>query len=450
MVDRRYDLVVVGTGVASAVASRCRAAGWSVAVVDSRPFGGTCALRGCNPKKVLVSAAEAVHAARNMAGRGVRARELTIDWSELMQFKRTFTDPVPERTEQGWRKAGVDLFHGRARFVGPTTLAVKDDRLVGRRVLIAAGSMPAPMRFTGSEHLTTSEQFLDLDTLPPRLVFVGGGYISFELAHVAARAGAQVIILHRGPRPLEGFDPDLVDLLVKRTREVGIRVEVATEVQGIDDGNGQLTVRGVARGEERRFDTDAVVHGAGRVPEIDDLDLDAAGIKREGRGVTVNDYLQSVSNPSVYAAGDAAAAGPPLTPKATHDAEVVSTNLLEGNKRRVDYDGIATVVFTIPPLAATGLTEDAARAKGRHYRVRWQDTSQWFNSRRLGESASGFKVLVEEGTRRILGAHLLGPQADVVINLFAVAIRAGIPADDLKAVLFAYPTVAADIPYMLS
>jgi len=449
MVDRQYDLVVVGTGVASAVASRCRAAGWNVAVVDSRPFGGTCALRGCIPKKVLVNAAEAVQTAQNMAGRGVRARELAIDWRELMQFKRTFTDPVPELTEQGWRKAGVDLFHGRARFVGPTALVVKDDRLVGRRVLIAAGAMPAPMRFPGSQHLTTSEQFLELPTLPPRLVFVGGGYISFEFAHVAARAGARVTILHRGVRPLEGFDPDLVDLLVKRTREVGIRVEVATDVRGIDGGNGQLTVRGVARGEERRFEADVVVHGAGRVPEIDDLDLEAAGIKREERGVTVNEYLQSVSNPSVYAAGDAAAAGPQLTPKAAHDAEVVSTNLLEGNKRRADYDAIATVVFSIPPLAATGLTEDAARAKGLKYGVRWQDTSQWLSARRLGESGSGFKVLVEERTRRILGAHLFGPHADVAINIFTVAIRARIPADDLKAVLFAYPTVASDIPFML-
>src|SRR5947208_3431526 len=273
-----------------------------------------------------------------------------------MRFKRTFTDPVPEITEQGWAKVGVDVFHGRARFVGPTTLVVEDDRLVGRRVLIAAGAMPAPMRFPGSEYLTTSEQFLELDTLLPRLVFVGGGYISFELAHVAARAGARVTILHRGPRPLEGFDPGLVDLLVKRTREVGIRVEVATDVHGIDNGSGQLTVRGLTRGEERRFDADVVVHGGGRVPEIDDLDLEAAGIKREGRGVTVNEYLQSVS---------------------------------------------------------------------------------------------GFKVLIENGTRRILGAHLLGPDADVTINIFSVAIRARVPADDLKTVLFAYPTVAADIPYML-
>lgn len=449
MAERQYDLVVVGSGVASAVASRCREAGWRVAVVDSRPFGGTCALRGCNPKKVLVSAAEAVHAAQNMAGRGVRARDLAIDWPELMRFKRTFTDPVPELTEQGWAKAGVDLFHGRAHFVGPTTLVVKDDRLVGRRVLIAAGAMPAPMRFPGAEHLTTSEQFLELDPLPPRLVFVGGGYISFEFAHVAARAGARVTILHRGPRPLEGFDPDLVDLLVKCTREVGIRVEVATEVLGIDAEHGQLTVRGMAGGQERRFDADVVVHGAGRVPEIDDLDLEAAGIERERRGVTVNEYLQSVSNPSVYAAGDAAASGPPLTPKAGHDAEVVSTNLLVGNTRKVNYDALATVVFTVPPLASTGLTEDAARARGRKYSVRWQDTSQWLSSRRLGGGGSGFKVLIEDGTRRILGAHLLGPAADVTINIFAVAIRAQISADDLKAVLFAYPTVAADIPYML-
>jgi glutathione reductase (NADPH) len=240
-----------------------------------------------------------------------------------------------------------------------------------------------------------------------------------------------------------------VDLLVKRTREVGIRVEVATDVRGIDRRNGQLTVRGVTRGEERGFDADVVVHGAGRVPEIDDLDLETAGIERDKRGVTVNEYLQSVSNPSVYAAGDAAASGPPLTPKAAHHAEVVSTNLLEGNKRKADYDAIASVVFTVPPLASAGLTEDAARLKGLVYRARWQDTSQWLSARRLGERASGFKVLIEEGTRRILGAHLLGPHADVTINIFAVAIRAGVHADDLKAVLFSYPTVAADIPYML-
>ena len=135
--ERQYDLVVVGTGVTSGVASRCREAGWTVAVVDSRPFGGTCALRGCVPKKILVSAAEAVHGARDMAGKGVPAGSLTIDWPELIRFRRSLVDPTSARTEQTWAKMGVEQFHGRARFVGPTTLAVGDDRLTGRRVLIA-------------------------------------------------------------------------------------------------------------------------------------------------------------------------------------------------------------------------------------------------------------------------------------------------------------------------
>lgn len=447
--DRQYDLMVVGTGSTSAVASRCREAGWTVAVVDSRPFGGTCALRGCVPKKILVTAAEAVHVARDLADKGVPARTLTIDWAELIRFKRSLVDPTPERTEQAWAKMGVEQFHGRARFVGPTTLTVGADRLIGRRVLIAAGAMPAPLTFPGAERLTTSEQFLNLDALPPHIVFVGGGYIAFEFAHVAARAGARVAILHRGARPLEGFDPDLVELLVRRTREVGIRVELETEVQGLDMVGGRLVVRGARRGEDRRFETDMAVHSAGRVPELDDLDLEAAGVKRDKRGVTVNEYLQSVSNPAVYAGGDAAASGPPLTPKADHDVAVLTTNLLEGNRRTYNYDGIASAVFSVPSLASAGLTEAAARAAGRRFRSRWQDTSAWFNTRRMGETTAGFKVLIEEGTDRIIGAHLLGPNAHETINLFAVAIRLGIRASDLKQVLFAYPTHGSDIRFML-
>lgn len=447
--DRQYDLVIVGTGVTSAVASRCRGAGWTVAVVDWRPFGGTCALRGCVPKKILVSAAEAVHAARDLADTGVPARQLTIDWASLMRFKRSRIDPTTERTEQSWARIGVEQFHGRARFVSPTTLAVGADRLTGRRVLIAAGAMPAPLTFPGAGRLTTSEEFLNLDELPPRIVFVGGGYIAFEFAHVAARAGAEVTIVHRGARPLEAFDPDLVDLLVRRTRDVGIRVELGTEARGLQTLGDQLVVLGAQGDREVRLETDLAVHAAGRVPEIDDLDLDAAGVKREKRGVTVNEYLQSVSNSAVYAGGDAAASGPPLTPKADHDVEVLTTNLLEGNRRTVNYQGIASAVFALPPLASTGLTEAAALAAGRTFRTRWQDTSSWFNTRRVGETVSGFKTLIDESADRIIGAHLLGPHADETINLFAVAIRLGIPVSELRHVPFAYPTYGSDVRFML-
>jgi len=435
--------------VTSAVATRCREAGWTVAVIDSKPFGGTCALRGCVPKKILVGATEAVQSARDLAGHGVRANGVTLAWPELMRFKRSMVDPTPQRTEQAWAKIGVEQFHGRARFVGPTTLALGDDRLVGGRILLAAGAKPAPLPFAGAERLTTSEDFLNLDRLPSRLVFVGGGYISFEFAHVAARAGAEVTIVHRGARPLEAFDPDMVDLLVKRTRELGIRVELDTEVRGVDAAAGGVVVRGLQNGSERRFEADLAVHGAGRVPDIDDLDLDVAGVQREQGGVVVNQFLQSVSNPAVYAGGDAAANGPQLTPKADHDALVLTANLLKGNHRSPNYEGIASAVFTVPPLASSGLSDAAARTRGLRFRTNHQETSGWFNTRRVGETVSGFKVLVEEETGRVLGAHLLGPHADEVINLFAVAIRLGLRADALKETLYAYPTYGSDIRFMV-
>jgi glutathione reductase (NADPH) len=164
---KQFDLVAIGTGAgASAVASRCRAAGWQVAIVDSRPFGGTCALRGCDPKKVLVGAAEVIDWARRMKGNGIQADQLSIDWRELMRFKRSFTEPVPKNREAMFAKARIVAFHGRARFVGPNAVQVGSEVLEARFVAIAAGQKPADLKIPGQELLTTSEQFLELDELP--------------------------------------------------------------------------------------------------------------------------------------------------------------------------------------------------------------------------------------------------------------------------------------------
>ncbi len=449
--NRKFDLIAIGTGsAASAVASRCRGAGWQVAIIDSRPFGGTCALRGCDPKKVLVGAAEVTDWARRMQGKGLEAEQLNIEWQQLIQFKRSFTEPVPQQREEGLAKAGIEAFHGRARFIGPSTIQVGDDVLEGRYVVIATGQKPADLKIAGAEHLTTSEQFLELDQLPPHILFIGGGYIAFEFAHVALRAGSQVIIVHRGARPLPLFDPDLVDQLVQRTRELGGEVQLTTEAVGIEKGSGRLTVHASTSGEQRTFEADLVVHAAGREPEIDDLNLDAAGVEWDKRGVAVNDFLQSVSNPAVYAAGDAAASGgPPLTPVAAYEGIVVAGNLLKGNHQKPNYLGIPTVVFTIPSLASVGLSERQAREQGLKFRVKTEMTSGWYTSRRVAEPYSGFKVIVEEETDHILGAHLLGGGVEEVINLFAVAMRSGMRATDLKHMIFAYPTHGSDLPHML-
>jgi glutathione reductase (NADPH) len=196
-------------------------------------------------------------------------------------------------------------------------------------------------------------------------------------------------------------------------------------------------------------DADLVVHAAGRVPPLERLDLDKAGVAVKKGRLELNDFLQSVSNPAVYAAGDFARKGPPLTPVAGYDAEVVATNLLEGNRLKPNYTGVPSVAFTIPPIAAVGLGEERARKEGHKFRANCERASDWFTARRVGEPTYGFKVLIEDQTDRILGAHLVGPHVDETINLFAMAIRHGLTAAQVKDTLFAYPTGVSDVSYML-
>ena len=386
-----------------------------------------------------------------MQGNGVTTSGLTIDWPDLMRFRRTFTDPVPEQNERGFASAGIGSLHGRARFVDRTTLRVQNQTITGRYVVIAGGARRrATLNIPGEEHLTTSTQFLELDRLPGQIVFVGGGYIAFEFAHIAARAGAQAQIVHRGARPLERFDPDLVERLVQATRELGVEVHLNTHVESIQKSADRVLVYASTGQAAHTFEADMAVHSGGRVPEIDDLDLEAADVAWEKSGVSVNEYLQSISNPAVYAAGDAVASGGfPLTPVASMQGAIVASNLLKGNHGTPDYRGIPSVVFTVPPLAAVGLQETAARDKGLRFTTRYEDTSGWYSSRRVGLRHSGFKILVEVGTERILGAHLLGVHAEEVINLFALAIRTGLKASDLKHMLYSYPTSSSDVAYML-
>ena len=445
-----FDVIVIGTGEAgSAAATVCAAAGRKVAIVDSRPFGGTCSLRGCDPKKVLVGAAEVIDRKFRMQTHGVTG-DTRIDWPALIRFKRTFTDPVPKADEDGFIKAGIATFHGGARFTGGSSIQVGDDLLEGNHVVVATGAWPAELNIPGEEHLTRSDQFLELDELPRRILFVGGGYIAFEFSHIAVRAGAQVTILHQGDRPLERFDAELVAKLLERTRALGVDLHLKTKVVRVEGSPGQFTVTAATDSKPETFGADMVVHAAGRTPELADLDLPAAGIDFDRRGVTVNEYLQSVSNAAVYAAGDAAnSGGLPETPQAQYEGSLVARNLLNENKHRANYSGMGSVVYSIPPLAAVGLTEDEAQRQGLSFHVNQADTSSWYSARRVAEPASMYKVLVEKGTGRVLGAHLLGPEADEFANVFALAIRADVHADVLKETLFLYPTQASNVRWML-
>lgn len=445
-----FDLVAVGSGTAASTAAfMCAKAGWSVAVVDSRPFGGTCALRGCDPKKVLLGGAEAVDFLRRMRGHGVSG-EAFIHWSELLDFKRSFTEPVPGERQEGFRKAGITTFRGRARFVDEETVAVDGEHLHAGNVLLANGAMPAPLPFEGADLLLDSAGFLDLDALPDRIVFVGGGYITMEFAHLALRAGCKVTIVQSAARPLVKFDPDLVDRLSDTTRRLGADLHVGTRVTRIERRSGGIVLTGESDGGAFRVEADLAVHGAGRVPELDDMDLERANVTRTERGVRVNEYLQSISNPRVYAAGDAAdTPGMPLTPVAGMESRVAASNLLEGNHRKPDYRAVPSVAFTEPPIALVGLTEHEAVVSGLAVDVRHGDMSDWFTYRRVGARAAAYKIVVDRDRDVVVGAHLLGSGADELINLFALAIRCEIAVGDLKDTLFAYPTHASDAAHML-
>lgn len=444
-----YNLAIIGTGTAAMVtAMRVRSAGWNVAVVDHRPFGGTCALRGCDPKKMLIAGAEVIDAAGRMRGHGV-VGEVRIDWPDLMAFKRTFTDPLPAKNEHRYADKGIDTFHGEARFTGRTTLDVAGTAIQARHILIAAGAEPVRLGISGEEHLVTNEEFLALEHLPRRIVLVGGGYIAAEFARIAARAGAQVTVLQRGERMLPQFDPDLVGWLMEAFDGMGVHVRTRTTVTAIQRAGDIFRVEASSDAGQETFEADLVVHAAGRTPAFDKLNLAAADVAVEHGRLKLNEYLQSVTNPAIYAAGDAALVGPPLTPVSSHDAKVVAANLLEGNHAKPNYTGVPSVAFTSPPIAAVGMSEAAARESGLRVRIKSERTSDWFTARREAERVYGYKTVVEEGTGRILGAHLVGPHVDETVNVFALAIRHGLTADDLKSTMFAYPTGASDIGYML-
>jgi glutathione reductase (NADPH) len=307
-----YDLIVIGSGTAAQVAiGQVRAAGWSVAVIDHRPFGGTCALRGCDPKKMLVSGEEAIDAAARMAGHGVGG-DLAIDWPSLMAFKRSFTDPVPAKQERRYAKLGVDAFHGLARFASPDAVAVDGRTLQAQHILIATGAGPIPLGIPGEELVSTSDAFLELETLPRRIVLIGGGYVAAEFSHLAARAGAEVTILQRASRLLPHFDPDLVGWLTPRFTALGIRIETGTAVTRVERNGDGLQVRASRQGApDLEVACDLVIHAAGRRPDLGSLDLSTGQVAVQDGRLQLDAHLRSISNPRVYAAGDAAGVGPP-------------------------------------------------------------------------------------------------------------------------------------------
>lgn len=448
--NRKYDVIVIGTGPAGKyIAKETSKQGLNVATIEANGYGGTCPNHGCTPKKMLSSVSAKVAEANRLVGRGVQ-HETAINWEDLIARKRMFIDPIPEENEQQLKERGVTTYHGYASFVSKNEVILNNETLYGDKIIIATGAKPVDLPIDGIENLMMSDGFLELDELPRQIIFVGGGYISFEFAHIAARAGSQVTILEGSDEALGEFDPELTDHLLKYSKEIGIDVHLDTMVNAIKKNDGTFYVKGERNDEQVEWKADLVIHGAGRVPHIDQLNLDVADVKYDKEGIIVNTEQQSTTNPNIYVAGDVAKTeGPPLTPVAHLQAELVVDHLFNRHPQPIDYAGIPSVAFTTPKLAMVGMSEKEAKESDKEIDIKRSEMTDWFMYRHLNEPVAEAKIIIDTETNQILGAHILADEADQLINYFAAAMQLNLTADQLKGVIYAFPTPFSNLSKML-
>ncbi|WP_039871782.1 NAD(P)/FAD-dependent oxidoreductase [Halobacillus sp. BAB-2008] len=446
--DATYNLIVIGSGAAGRkAATEAQQYGWKTAVVESGPLGGTCPNRGCDPKRILSGITETYDDAHRLKDYGIQGA-LSLDWNQMKKFKDTFTVPVPAQVEHSFREIGMEVYKGTAIFIDGSTIEVGDCVLKADHFLIATGSLPAPLPFEGTEHLLTSDDFFEQEYLPDTIVFVGGGPVSFELAHMCRRMGRNVSIFHDAAHILEEYDIEMTNKLVELSRNIGINVHTNAQVTNITrtDREGFI-VEAEKDGLTHKFNTDLVIHGGGRVPNIQSLHLERAGIDPTDKGIPVDANFKSASDSSIYAAGDAADSGlPPLTPAASLGASRALSHMLEDKDHSAFDPVIPSVVFTYPKLAKTGLSQQEAEEQGVPYEILSKEITPFFSYQRTRSTGAFIKVLTSPGTDEILGAHLLSDHADHLINLFTVAIKKNMTKQELSQILWAYPSEESDIP----
>ncbi len=441
---QQYDVVVIGAGPAGGgIAVSLAQAGKQVAMIEADGVGGVCPLRGCNPKKVLMSGSEAVETARHLEGKGITGRPV-INWPELDAFKRSFVAPVSSRAEKSYQSYGINIIHGRAEFTGPNSVQVNEQLLKAETICICTGYVPNIPKIPGIGHTITSDDFLTMHTLPRHMVFMGGGFIAFEFAHMVARAGARATVLVRSNRALRGFDGILVDKLIEASFEAGIDVRLNTPVESFEKHEDGISVNT----RKITFEADAVINCSGRVPALEGLGLDKAGIKAAKDGIPVNEHMQCLTAPHIYAVGDVASTPYALTPTASYEADIAARNILEPGSATINLRGVPSVVFTLPPLARIGLTQEQADMEKIPYKIVENELVDWFPWQRLGEKHGGCRILVDENGQKVLGAHILGHHAEELANTFALIIRHGIPLEKLRDTLWTYPTSGYYIKYM--
>ena len=450
MSSDKYDVVILGGGNAGmGVTVDTRKAGLSVAMVEYRELGGTCPNRGCTPKKILVAAGHVLDEIERAPAHHISVGKPRLDWAALIDREKKMIAHLPGSFAKQMAERGVEVLHDRATFAGPNTVRVGERAIEAKHIVIATGSKPRRLPIEGAELMTTSDDVLSERERPREVVFVGGGVIAFEFAHLYARAGTKVTILEVLQKFLPSLDQDAVAELKRESERIGITFNAGVKVKAIAKRGQRLAVTFEQDGARRTIRADRVVNGAGRIADVDTLNLAAGNVRLSDGRIELDDYMRSKSNPSVYVCGDALWSAPQLSPVATYGGRLVGRNIVEGPVAKPDYGNIPSCVFTVPALASVGLTEAKARESGRAIKVETHDMRDWLLSLSYNEKVAWAKVISEETGGRILGAHMVGHGSEELIHLFAFAMKFGITTSNIRDTVYAFPTNAADVKSMV-
>jgi len=438
-----YDLIVIGAGSGGVRAARVAAElGANVAVVERGALGGTCVNAGCIPKKLLFYGADRARALREAAGFGLSVESVAFDWAALAAGKDREVARLNAAYGRTLERAGAQLVRGYARLLDAQRVDVDGRELRARYVLIATGSTPVVPVVHGAQLAMTSNDVLAMPALPPRVVIVGAGVIGLELAGILHGLGAAVQIVHRGPRVLSGFDDDVREHLGEELRKQGIAVALQTTVERVQREGDALRME---RSDGGVASCDAVVFATGRRPNTGGMGLDEVGVARDEQGAVRVDAYGRSSVDSVFAIGDCVG-GIDLTPRAIAHGQAVARTLFAGGEPQpIERALLPRAVFSHPEVASVGLSECEAREQGhdvRAYRSSWKPLVHALSGR---EDRSFVKLVVDAGSDRVLGCHMVGSDAAEVIQGFAVALQCGATKAQLDATLPIHPTAAEEL-----
>jgi glutathione reductase (NADPH) len=443
------DLFVIGGGSGGVRAARMAAQrGARVVLAEAAALGGTCVNVGCIPKKLYSYAAHYADDFRDAAGFGWDVPAPSFDWARLKRNRAQEIARLNGVYDHLLRSAGVEMVRGWAMLGGPNTVVVEtaegERRWQARHILVATGGTPTVPRFAGCEHVLTSDGMFDLDPFPRRLTVVGGGYIACEFASIFRGLGSEVTQLHRGDQVLRGFDGDVRNFIAQEMRKHGVDLRLRSDVASIartDDGL-QIALEG---GDT--VAADAVLYATGRIPNVAGLGLETVGLRVSPHGAIEVDDLFRTSVPSIHALGDVTARIQ-LTPVALAEAMVLVDHLFGKGQRGISYELVPTAVFTHPNIGTVGLTEEQARERHGEVRIFRSEFRALKNTLSGSGERTLMKLVVDAASDRVVGLHMVGPDAGEIVQGFAVAMKAGATKAVFDATIGIHPTAAEEFVTM--